>query len=85
MHCINANDNKNVKIGKVNLDSKDTNNLKSFEIRVDVPTDPKDLTKDYIKKINLVFKRIIPLMENPNLPEMPEPLDPSILKSLPRP
>jgi hypothetical protein len=78
-------DTKNVKIGKVNLDSKDTNNLKSFEMKVDIPTDPKNLTKDYIKKIKFVFKRVIPITENINLPEMPPPVDPEVINRLPRP
>jgi len=78
-------DSNNVKIGKVNLDSNDSNNEKSFEIKVDIPTDPKNLTKDYIKQILITFKSPIDMKDKLNLPTPPKPIDQSTIDNMKRP
>uniref|UniRef100_A0A6C0JHF9 Uncharacterized protein n=1 Tax=viral metagenome TaxID=1070528 RepID=A0A6C0JHF9_9ZZZZ len=78
-------DSEKKSIGKVTLDSMDSNNEKSFQIKVDIPTDPKNIIKDYIKKIKITFKKPAGMMNNLNLPEPPPPISQSAINRLPRP
>jgi hypothetical protein len=73
------------KIGDVSQDSMDTNNEKSFNIKVNVPTNPDDLLKSYIKKMIITFKYPVPTASKTGMPKPPPPIPQGIVDSIPAP
>jgi hypothetical protein len=74
---------KNAK--KIGTVSADINNEKAFNIKIDIPIDPKDVLKAYIKTINVTFIYPLPLSSKTNMPIPPPPLPQSVVDSIPPP
>jgi hypothetical protein len=56
---------------------------KAFRIDVNIPTDPKNVLKAFIKEINILFK--VPLPIKTNLPNPPPPPTQAVIDSIPTP
>jgi len=78
-------DTNNNKIGTVSMNGSDINNDKSFNIKVDIPTDPKNLLKSYINIIKITFIYPKPIASKTGMPVPPPPIPQSIVNSIPAP
>jgi hypothetical protein len=67
------------------MSGTDINNEKSFNINVDIPTDPENLLKAYINIIKVKFIYPKPLASKTGMAIPPPPLSQSIVDSIPAP